>query len=310
MSFSKRACFLVLWLSSANLVFCVLSDGITGGPVKCILDSKCSCTMSDNSGRYDLSKLSGSPTPYFEIVGRNSSEKFYYDPCVPFSIPDAVSGQETACEYVAVCQTETSTAERKTRYFNIAKHITTDFIYHPPTQQMTVHYTNDDVFHPFTTEVQLRCTPNSDTYNLQYLRLTDSAASFSLSSRYACLVKPDKAGLSFGSVLCILFSLSFIVYFVGGALVLVFIQHKPLSESIPPNKDFWLELPDLILDGARFAMNGFKVSHVAHQRLDRVDDDDHHPYHDDLNDEEELESKPQPSAGPPESSDGFTAVPV
>ncbi|XP_022110839.1 uncharacterized protein LOC110990256 [Acanthaster planci] len=305
MSFFKRADLVISLSLLAVITLCSSSDG----PTHCVLDEKsyCSCAMSDNSGRYDLSPLSDHPNPYFRsIAGRNGSEKFAYDPCVPFTINDPVSGKETQCKNVAGCQMDVSAAERKTRYFTVARHFTAEFHFNPSSSQMTVHYTNEDIFQPFTMEVNLVCTPHADTTMMEYAKVTSNAAAFNLRSPHACLIKPSS--LSTGSILCIIFSLSFIVYFVGGTLVLVFVQNRPLNESVPPNRDFWLDLPELIRDGAKFAFNGFKVTQPTHQRLGREEEEEDHAYHDELNEEEEM--RPSPSTGPPDSTDGFTAVPV
>ena len=144
MGFFKGDSVAILLCLLAVFTLCS-SNPSSDGPVKCQLEEKsyCSCAMSDNSGRYDLSQLSSRPDPYFRsIAGRNASENFAYDPCVPFTLADPVSGKETECKNAAGCQRDVSASERKTRYFVIAKHFTVQFIYDPSTTQMTVHYTN------------------------------------------------------------------------------------------------------------------------------------------------------------------------
>ncbi|XP_033643303.1 uncharacterized protein LOC117303256 isoform X2 [Asterias rubens] len=262
-----------LFLVGCSLFSIGIIGQAVGAVVECIQNEKthCSCTMSDGSGRYDLTALSGKPNePFFpNIAGRTDhSETYSYDPCVPYTLKPVSGSEQGSCEGVAGCRKTTDGSTSTTTYFGIAKHFSVVFHYDSVTQQLILKYTNEDIFHPFTTEVDLKCSPSAaNSVTLEHAE--DDAVLFRLHSPHACLVGD---GLSFGSILCIIFSLLVVLYFAGGALFLVFVQNKPVNEAIP-NKGFWMELPSLITDGAKFASNGFKSEPATHHRLENVDVD-------------------------------------
>ncbi|XP_041478836.1 cation-dependent mannose-6-phosphate receptor-like [Lytechinus variegatus] len=69
----------------------------------------------------------------------------------------------------------------------------------------------------------------------------------------------DKGGITPGAILCIVFAVFVLVYFIGGMLVQKFGRGATGKEVIP-NYTFWSDLPALIKDGFMYPINSCRRS--------------------------------------------------
>ena len=136
---SSRGIFFLFYFAFLFAVFV----GSAVGNVVCVQKSTCICVMSDKSGRYDLTALSGTTDePFFpNIEGRNGSESFAFDPCVSFTLAK-VPGSKGSCEAVAGCRREVSSCDSVsvTSYYTIANHFSAEFLF--VSKQLILKYTN------------------------------------------------------------------------------------------------------------------------------------------------------------------------
>lgn len=128
--------------------------------------------------------------------------------------------------------------------------------------------------HNYTTGIGLRCAfvNQSALIYINNTRYKNTTHLFELQSRWACPVEilndtpstkvsasSSNGGLSTGSVLVIIFFLFATLYFVGGAVALKLLRGAEGREMIP-NYDFWVDLPNLVRDGATFVFNGCQTT--------------------------------------------------
>ncbi|EFA08006.1 uncharacterized protein LOC103314060 [Tribolium castaneum] len=107
--------------------------------------------------------------------------------------------------------------------------------------------------------VHLVCTLE-DTF-IKILIANSTNPQLALGSPHACVIT-EKSGLSTGSVLLLIFFISFGAYFVGGILILYFMRGARGLETIP-NVDFWRSLPGLVKDGIIFLFSGCSASSIT-----------------------------------------------
>jgi len=71
--------------------------------------------------------------------------------------------------------------------------------------------------------------------------------------------------MSGGTIFCVLFFVSCLIYFVGGVVLRKFMRGAEGLE-IFPHYEFWTGLPSLITDGVLFTLNGCKPE-VSYERI-------------------------------------------
>ncbi|XP_030754292.1 uncharacterized protein LOC115881070 isoform X2 [Sitophilus oryzae] len=108
--------------------------------------------------------------------------------------------------------------------------------------------------------IQLVCVDSQDTS----LKISNHGANELLLYSPAVCVKYSTLpeGLSFGTIFCLIFFISSIIYFVGGGLILYFARGARGIEVIP-NYDFWTSLPGLIKDGTIYILGGCRPFTVS-----------------------------------------------
>jgi Mannose-6-phosphate receptor len=74
--------------------------------------------------------------------------------------------------------------------------------------------------------------------------------SFVWASPHACPI--EQTGLSLGSVILIILAVLVFVYFAGGIAFQVLVRKERGCPDVVPNSSFWVALPGLVADGARF----------------------------------------------------------
>ncbi|XP_038045186.1 cation-dependent mannose-6-phosphate receptor-like [Patiria miniata] len=99
-------------------------------------------------------------------------------------------------------------------------------------------------------EPRLDVIGESGSSKLYYFRMTTECACPGRCGQTA----PQSGGLSAGGVMCIIFSVLVVVYFIGGVLFMKFVRGAGGMELVP-NSGFWKELPGYIKDGVMFVIS-------------------------------------------------------
>ncbi|XP_071508229.1 cation-dependent mannose-6-phosphate receptor-like [Diadema antillarum] len=231
------------WLHAVFFTLLSLVSILTvDAQVVCQKETNCRCTLSDNSGYYDLGPMvEGTAAPFFTIIPAETPTVTYmYDPCRDFSKVSPSS----QCNDVAVCK------ESDNVYSNLGIHSTSSFIYIPDTStpMRIVYHNGKSGNESVNTTVQLYCD-DTGISQLLFRQSTKSVYLFQLRSPFACL-KPvsTSKGLTPGGIICIIFVVVVFVYFVGGFIYLFFFKFESGTKTIP-HYEFWSSLPGLIRDG-------------------------------------------------------------
>ncbi|XP_063988590.1 uncharacterized protein LOC135168395 [Diachasmimorpha longicaudata] len=116
----------------------------------------------------------------------------------------------------------------------------------------------------YESHIELICANRGNSPILTGPSATKTLLKFQLSSDKLCITDMRPKSLSTGSVLVILFFVFAGVYFIGGALILIYCRGA-VGREIIPNYDFWADLPALVRDGVTFTLSG--CSAVSYERI-------------------------------------------
>ncbi|XP_060069574.1 uncharacterized protein LOC132549643 [Ylistrum balloti] len=224
---------------------------------QCTMIDTCSCFMPDGNV-VDITSL-GDNNGFAKFFAIPAPDNFYYslNLCYPFN--------EGSCAGAAGCQTSpdfTSTyqiGDSSTAMFSTDASNNVHVIYTSPA--------DDGRFR--TVDVTLLCDANAIDPTIQVLGeqgFNSLLYAFTITSHCACPgacslnpnpIDPGKAtitveaGISAGTVLCIIAIVGIIVY-VGGGMTYMKVKKQATGTGMIPNKDFWTAIPGLIKEGAVF----------------------------------------------------------
>lgn len=238
----KRNLLLVFLLKTLSLYFCYAAQA-------CFKKSSCSCETDDQK-LIDLSSLAGKDNFAFGYTAASPEpDEFLYawNPC------NAITESSGECINAASCRKDATTSITIGTQ-DTAKFDTTSG------ENVVLQYTAlgpDEI--PFDVWVELICDPDQKDPifkvdgDISYL-----IYQYKLTSKCCC---PDgckggsggKSGLSFGSILCILFSVLLVVYIASG---IGYAKYKGRTgKEMIPNYSFWSDLPYAIKDGFKFSIS-------------------------------------------------------
>ncbi|XP_070566715.1 cation-dependent mannose-6-phosphate receptor-like [Ptychodera flava] len=229
----------------------------------------CACDYKDSSGtslgQVDLRAIVPKNPPLINMVqGEDSSHKYSYNPCTPFS-QGSSSG---SCTNKAACQFVSDGSE-----YTLGTQESVDYSVDTSNNvKFTYSDTQDTVKR--TAEVTLKCDKNARNPKIKVAgEEVATYYKYEITTQCACPgvceggvapSPPQSGGLSAGSILCIIFFVLLATYFIGGALVNKYARQKDGTEIIP-NASFWSDLPYLIKDGFLFAISPCKKQDAYQQ---------------------------------------------
>ncbi|XP_038044892.1 cation-dependent mannose-6-phosphate receptor-like [Patiria miniata] len=229
-----------------GLVVCLLLTTARCDLPKCSKVDDCSCKLDDGK-KIDIRPIGyqGNQAPRFKFQSDPLGNwEYAFNPCYDFS--------DSYCTNVIACQ------KGSTESFGLGS--ASSAVWDSNGNQYTITYTDGKTQR--TTIVNLVCSTSASQPTLNVLGQTDPAKPnyyFTLTSECACPggceapTPPSSSGLSFGSILCIIFSVFLLVYFIGGICFMKFVRGAGGKEVIP-NVNFWTELPGNIKGGAKFTV--------------------------------------------------------
>ncbi|XP_072029104.1 cation-dependent mannose-6-phosphate receptor-like [Amphiura filiformis] len=234
-SVSGRICL------TLHVLFLFIGVVVGQDPPECTMltGSTCACVFPDGT-KIDLSPLDGANKPAFDFKEPTVPDDFMYayNPCTPFSSGD--------CTNVAVCQR----SKDLSHYYNIGNPSTAEF----SGTGDAISYSGGEEGRQ--TDVQLLCNKDANTH--KYVvdgQISDKHYKLQVTSCHACRggcpAGSGKKGLSFGSILCILFVVLVFVYLIGGIIFNRYARGASGKEVIP-NVSLWEEFPLLVKDGFVF----------------------------------------------------------
>lgn len=214
----------------------------------CTTVNPCRCTYSDGS-YIDLSRISkiGKFKFDYEASSQPGSLFYYaYNPCHPVT-------DTKQCKNVAACQKNPK--DKSGKRYPLGDASSADFTGTDSDISITYSATDDEGTRR-TLTVTLECDPTASTPNLQIPGETSTNVyEYTLKSECCCANGCEAVvysnGLSFGSILCIIFSCLLFVYLVAGVLYMKFIR-KAEGKEVIPNYSMWVQVPGLVKDGGKF----------------------------------------------------------
>ncbi|XP_072179606.1 uncharacterized protein [Diadema setosum] len=239
------------------LVCFVHMTGKTSAQHICTRDtnSNCECTFNDDAKTHvDFSTIglnSGKPKFTFGTYGYQAAGDFEYafNPCYPFS--------DGVCENVVACQEY----KPDPKYYKIGdpapKSWTTAA---DESIQVVYDSTQDGVIR--TSTVTYRCLATALDPTLSLDSVGDSKYDFTVTTCQACRPRvancPVKSSssnkITVGGILCIVFTVTVVLYLVGGVLFMKY-QRGASGTEVIPNYGFWKDFPGLVKDGFLFVIS-------------------------------------------------------
>ncbi|XP_077986093.1 cation-dependent mannose-6-phosphate receptor-like [Glandiceps talaboti] len=222
--------------------------------VTCISNEPCKCKLSDGSGELDLTSLAGNSTnPTFSGITGGDGDKYWFDPCVDFSVSGPANN---SCTDVRVCRY----AVDQDNYFSCGSS-EPEYVYFEQNNSITLIYNNSEEGVALKlTSVVVKCIDTSTDKLIVYGRDTNHPELYNmtLESKYGCLVMtpppppPPSYGVSAGTMLIVIVLSAFILYCGVGCLFHRTVYGAQGTDQIP-HYVFWSSLPGLIKDGWLFA---------------------------------------------------------
>ncbi|OWF40504.1 uncharacterized protein LOC110463730 isoform X1 [Mizuhopecten yessoensis] len=225
---------------------------------QCTMIDACSCFMPDGNV-VDIKSL-GDNNGFAKFFAVPGPDAFYYslNLCYPFN--------EGACSGAAGCQTSADflstfqIGDASSAMFSTDMSNNVHVLYTSPT--------DDGRFR--TVDVTLQCDPNSLEPNIQVFGeqgFNSLLYTFTITSQCACpgvcatnpnpidpsgkVVITTEAGISSGTILCIIALVGAVVY-VGGGMTYMRVRKNAAGVGMLPHKEFWAAIPGLIKAGAVF----------------------------------------------------------
>ncbi|KAK7489260.1 hypothetical protein BaRGS_00019512, partial [Batillaria attramentaria] len=217
----------------------VVMDCVSSVAGQCTKTGPCSCDSPQ--GSIDLSPIAssdGSPA-FMDMEDTQSAYRYSYNPCHPFT--------EGSCTDVASCQITLD----KTQQFPAGSQDSADFQQDSGTGDIKIVYSSTDSFGTTRkTEVTLKCDPGPDTLSVSGETGENSATyAMTLSSPHCCRGSaPDvtvTVELSVGTVLCIIFLVTVVLYVAVGVGIQKGIR-KAQGKEVIPNYGFWSVIPGYV----------------------------------------------------------------
>lgn len=247
-SFDSVLCPLVGLILGMSVSTSTMAVGDSGGS----RIGKCKYQFNDNNTVIDLNPLaSHDGTNWkFNVSGPKGSFRYLYSPCWPM---DHLKSEENACGDAVACQEEIQAV----LYYNLGDFPKEKF--NMDGASVVLSYSGETGGTNRTSQITLVCDKTSAEPTFTYVEETGTTPyityKFTLRAKECCPV--SIGGLSFGSILCIIFVVVLVVYLVAGVLINKFARGATGAELIP-NRAFWADLPSLIKEGFQFT--GAKIS--------------------------------------------------
>ncbi|XP_071812528.1 cation-dependent mannose-6-phosphate receptor-like [Apostichopus japonicus] len=167
---------------------------------------------------------------------------YYFDPCYPFTVDVDNCTDSLVCRNSSKGMESIGLAGQSKFGYNQYNQLTIEYAAGETTGEQKI------------TQVTLICNEFLIEDTLEILgNSTPNVFKMTLTSRCCCpgVCDDSKSGLSFGSVLCILFVCAVFIYLLFGMLYMKFVRGASGIELIP-NHEFWSDLPKLISEGVNF----------------------------------------------------------
>ncbi|XP_071501379.1 uncharacterized protein [Diadema antillarum] len=241
------------------LVCFVHMTGKTSAVFTCSQDpnSNCKCTFNDDTKtQVDFSTIglnTGDPKFDFGTYGQQAGDFVYaFNPCYPFSEPQG------ECQKVVACQ---ELKGEKPAYFKIGdpapKSWTT-----AADESIQVVYDSTQDGTTRTSTVTYRCSATALDPTLSLDSVGESKYDFTVTTCQACRPRvancPVKSSssnkITVGGILCIVFTVTVVLYLVGGVLFMKY-QRGASGTEVIPNYGFWKDFPGLVKDGFLFVIS-------------------------------------------------------
>lgn len=249
-----------IWI---GLLLSTIATGIFAQE-KCIPDTQCSCNLKDGR-KISLWPIDNGKKSYARFTVPDKQGQGYqyrYSPCTPFSTGNI--GAE--CQNVLGCQSGGIGAGP----FAIAYKDALFVDYNTNINMYTFTYTGSDTPNSGSRKmiIQLKCDKNAEEPSLE--PFDDSTVPYyitTLTTKHVCLSDLQiKKALSIGSILCIVFFVLLVVFMAAGIAINKYALHKEGSDVVPL-KSFWLDLPGLVKDGARFTYQKVRGKNEQYEQI-------------------------------------------
>ncbi|KAL4222529.1 mannose transmembrane transporter [Mactra antiquata] len=221
---------------------------------RCVQKGLCTCDFDDGSGTLDITSLGKTDnTPRFKDIKDDKEGNFYsYNPCQPFD--------ENDCTGAAVCILNSDHSES----IVIGEPQSAAFQQDTETGDMIAGYTAGTIGNLRLSEIILKCDEDACEPEIK-ADGQQSGGFFQMTLKTVCACPngcdangpkncKNDAGMSGGVIFIIIVCSLGIVYLVGGAVFMKFVQKKEGMEIIP-NVSFWKSLPGNIKGGFLFLWN-------------------------------------------------------
>ncbi|KAF7265862.1 uncharacterized protein LOC143198053 [Rhynchophorus ferrugineus] len=222
---------------------------------KCVQKNSCACEFDEYS-EINIKNLIPNNTGYVQDseldINSNYTVTYFFSGCKDTTIKNHTASL-FKCETKIFTTNITNVTEN---CYGIGK--AEDILYMPTTTnpneyQITYNKTTN------IPSITLICIKHSETLLKIKNNRTDQLYIF---SQDVCLKHLNPQGLSTGSVFCIIFFTTAVVYFLGGGLILYFARGARGVEVIP-NYDFWASIPGLVKDGTIYILSGCRPFTVS-----------------------------------------------
>jgi len=221
-----------------------------GAPDKdCTVIDQCSCRLSDGS-MISLWPIDNGTEPRFVTMSPGGI-KFLYSPCTPIRL--SIIPED--CKNSLICKIDSQKAGSMA--LSVAFADTMVSIYDKSFNGYIFSYSGSKIDQKtiLKSMVKLNCDSSAATPKITDF-MNDSTNTFvtTLTSRYACVIKSKKKGLSVGSTLCILFFSVAFTYIAFGMMLNKSVLHKSGLELLP-HKSFWCAVASYVKDGFLFTFH-------------------------------------------------------
>ncbi|KAG8447972.1 hypothetical protein GDO86_015178 [Hymenochirus boettgeri] len=211
---------------------------VSGDPSGCIIVNNCKCLMKDGTGVINLAALGDSEGFLVRnmMVQRDTEteESITFSPCHPFSEPDALVN----CSHVAVCVVTRNLLSpwHAPLYTGYGQHEGNEFIYSNESKILSVTYQAVPGSH-FRTIVHFNC---SLTSSITFPSHTDSPDTLEMFVHSPCVCpgKCQAQDVGPGTIILIMFAMSFILYLIFGTCSLRSIETSE-GIQITPEPHIW-----------------------------------------------------------------------
>lgn len=247
-SFDSVLCPLVGLILGMSVSTSTMAVGDSGGS----RIGNCKYQFHDNNTVIDLNPLASHDGTNWKFTVSEPGGEFdyFFSPCWPM---DHLKSEQSACNNAVVCQENPKSSP--VLYYNLGNFPSEEF--NLVGASVVVSYSGLTDNTNRTSRITLVCDKSSEQPAFRFDKATKDPLiyDFTLTAKECCPI--SIGGLSFGSILCIIFVVVVVVYLVAGVLINKFARGATGAELIP-NQAFWADLPSLIKEGFQFT--GAKIS--------------------------------------------------